>query len=127
MVVSKFLKNLLQNLAHSLGYHIMSKNGITGSMPLFLKALRKRGLVVKNILDVGAHDGQWSYMAAQIFPNANYYMIEPQVEMKEKLDQFYNNHNGKWYLGAAGAAEGSLSLTVWPDFAGSSLLGQGTR
>jgi FkbM family methyltransferase len=61
-------------------------------------------------------------MTADIFPEAAYYMIEPQDEMKPYLEAFLKNHKGAWFQGGAGAENGELTLSVWDDFAGSSFL-----
>ena len=118
----KKIKDLIQSLAHRFGYHVQSKNGISGDMSLFLKSLKTRGLVIRNILDVGAHKGDWSLLAAGILPEATYYLIEPQEELKPEIDQFLSRYKGKVFFGGAGAEDGELTLTMWDDFAGSSFL-----
>lgn len=118
----KRIKDLIQLLAHRFGYHVQSKNGISGDMGLFLKSLKARGLVINNILDVGAHKGDWSMLAATILPEATYYLIEPQEELKPEIDRFLARQKGKVFFGGAGAEDGELTLTMWEDFAGSSFL-----
>jgi FkbM family methyltransferase len=121
-MISKKIKGLIQNLAHKLGYHVLSKNSISGDLTFFLKGIKKRGFFPKNILDIGAHKADWSITASEIFPDTAYYMIEPQIELKPYLDSFFKNHKGAWFLGGAGAENGELILSVWDDFAGSSFL-----
>jgi hypothetical protein len=121
-MIAKKIKDFVQSLAHRFGYHVLSKNSISGDMILFLKGIKNRGSVVKNILDIGAHKADWSQMTANIFPEAAYYMIEPQDEMKPYLEAFLKNHKGAWFQGGAGAENGELTLSVWDDFAGSSFL-----
>ncbi len=118
----KKIKYLIQSLAHRFGYHVQSKNGISGDMRLFLKSLKTRGLQVRNILDVGAHKGDWSVLAAGILPDAAYYLIEPQEELKPEIDKFLSGREGKAFFVGAGAEDGELTLTMWEDFASSSFL-----
>ncbi|MCF8326324.1 MAG: FkbM family methyltransferase [Leadbetterella sp.] len=121
-MIGKKIKDLVQNLAHKFGYHVLSKNSISGDMILFLKGIKNRGALVNNILDIGAHKADWSLMTSDIFPEATYYMIEPQDEMKPYIEAFLKNHKGAWFQGGAGAENGELTLSVWDDFAGSSFL-----
>lgn len=121
-MIAKGLKSIVQKLAQSMGYHILSKQSIAGDMTLCLEGIRKRGLKVNSILDIGANKAEWSEQASKTFPNASFYLIEPQIELKPQLDAFFTNHKGGWVLGGAGATAGELTLTVWDDFAGSSFL-----
>ncbi len=121
-MIAKRIKDIVQGFAHKFGYHVLSKNSISGDMILFLKGIKSRGADVKNILDIGAHKADWSLMTSDIFPKAAYYMIEPQDEMKPYIETFLKTHNGAWFQGGAGAENGELTLSVWDDFAGSSFL-----
>jgi FkbM family methyltransferase len=116
------IKQSIQKLAQSLGYHILSKNSISGDMTLCLKGLKARGFSPKNILDVGANRAEWSEDTSNIFPESNYYLIEPQEELSEDLNKFFKTHKGAWFLGGAGAQSGELTLSIWDDLAGSSFL-----
>lgn len=121
-MIAKGIKKIIQKIAQSMGYHILSKQSIAGDMTLCLEGLKKRGLQVNTILDIGANKAEWSGLAAGIFPHAQFFLIEPQIELKPQLDQFFSSHKGGWVLGGAGAESGELTLTVWDDFAGSSFL-----
>jgi FkbM family methyltransferase len=92
-------------------------------MRSLLFELRERGLEGRAILDVGANLGRWSEMAAEPFPRARFFLIEPQMEMKGSLDTFCERHPGsRWFQAGAGAAPGELPLTLWDDYQGSSFL-----
>jgi FkbM family methyltransferase len=121
-MLSKTIKQIFQLLAHRFGYHILSKNSIAGDMALCLKGLKSRGLNPTNILDVGAHRGEWSRDTSKIFPEATYFLIEPQIELQKDINDFLKTQKGKYILGGAGAEKGELLLTIWDDFAGSSFL-----
>jgi FkbM family methyltransferase len=106
------------------------KPGISSERPAhvdemrsLLFELRGRGLRCRSILDVGAHQGLWSGMAAEPFPSARFFLIEPQVEMKPSLEAFCERHPGsRWFQAGAGAAPGELTLTIGADSSGSSFL-----
>jgi len=92
-------------------------------MRSLLFELRERGLEAGAVLDVGANAGRWSTMAAEPFPRARFFLIEPQIEMKDSLDTFCERHPGsRWFQAGAGAVPGELPLTIWDDYQGSSFL-----
>jgi FkbM family methyltransferase len=93
-----------------------------GNMKGFLEDIRARGVRAKLILDVGANNGHWSTMAAEVFPEASFVLIEPQAEMKPALVEFTRRHRGVYYMVAAGAGEEARTLTIWDDLMGSSLM-----
>lgn len=96
-----------------------------GDVQAFLEDLRARGFVPRTILDVGGFDGCWSRTAKAVFPEADCFLIEPQVELAADLEAFCAEFPGsRWFPVAAGTAPGELTLTVWPeDFSGSTLIG----
>jgi len=92
-------------------------------MRSLLFELRERGLEAGAVLDVGAYDGRWSEMTAELFPHARFFLIEPQMEMKHSLDIFCERHPGsRWFQAGAGAAPGEGTLTLLDDYQGSSFL-----
>lgn len=127
------MKFFLKRLFNSLGYELRNIkttkkiealcNRPVGSMDTFLEDLKIRGLECKSILDVGANSSSWSRLAKKVFHNANFYLIEPQIEMEDKLIAFTNEvSNSAYFLNGAGAKKEILTLTIWDDLAGSSLL-----
>lgn len=94
-----------------------------GLMSFFLEDLKARGLHCTHILDIGANRAQWSRIAKKVYTNANFYLIEPQIEMKSALEEFcFEFGDSKYYLAGAGARKETLNLTIWDDFEGSSFL-----
>lgn len=94
-----------------------------GQMKLLLQDLRHRGLACNSILDIGANRGDWSRMAATVFPDACFILIEALQEMGPCLKSFCEEHPGSNYvIAGAGARPGSLAITIWDDLFGSSFL-----
>ena len=126
------MKNLIKAYLDNLGYTISrsqspfpaaSPSRSVGSMKMLLEDLSRRGLSPTSILDVGANCTSWSRLAKVIFPLANCFLIEPQVEMYKELEKFCSDFLGsKFFLVAVGDTEEIKVLTVWEDLAGSSLL-----
>jgi hypothetical protein len=118
------MKNLIKRILYSLGYEVRNLNVEPGSIrrpvgnfKVLLEDLRHRGLTCKTILDVGAHKTSWSRMAKEVYPEANFVLIEPQIEMKEDLERFCEEFKGSvYFLAGAGAEKGTLRLTIWDDF-----------
>jgi len=91
-----------------------------GNFKFLLEDLKARGLTCQTILDVGANRTMWSRMAKKIYPEANFVLIEPQIEMKDDLEQFCREFKGSvYFLAGAGAEKGRLTLTIWDDLDGS--------
>lgn len=115
--MEKIIKRTIKNFLENLGYEIWHKSVLpaTGSMDRFLIHLRNRGLSCLSVLDIGANRGQWSREVKPIFPNAKFYLIEPQIEMKESLEKFCLDYpNSTYFLVGAGSVPGEAILTVWP-------------
>jgi FkbM family methyltransferase len=105
------------------GFEVRRSESTIGVMDQFLERLRKNGLMPRVILDVGANAGHWSQQARQVFPEARFVLVEPQIEMRPYLEAFCRTVPGsRWELAGAGREPGELVLTVWPELAGSTLL-----
>lgn len=128
------MKKIIRKLFQSFGWDLVkwsppvtippgSEKRPVGNMRALLEDLKYRGLQADWILDVGANATTWSKLAKSVFPVSKVFMIEPQLEMESRLQEFCGVHTGSSYiLAGAGAQQGSLTLTVWDDLAGSSLL-----
>lgn len=127
--MKKNLKKIIENISKKSGYEITKvgakdpANRPVGRMDFLLEDLKMRGLNCQTILDVGANSAKWSRMAKEVFPSANFCLIEPQTEMKDKLETFcQESNNSVYFLAGAGAKNEVLTLTVWDDLQGSSFL-----
>jgi FkbM family methyltransferase len=131
------MKKIIKSILRSTGYEITKVNPVNskfrsdigsdkrpiGSMKFLLEDLKQRGLNCNTILDIGANHANWSRMAKKIYPDANFCLIEPQIEMKVELDKFCSEFdNSIYFLAGAGAKKDILTLTIWDDLAGSSFL-----
>lgn len=86
------MKNFIKHLFRSIGYEVVPY-GVAGSnrrpicnLKAFLEDIRARSFRPKLILDVGANRGDWTRMTKDIFPEARFLLVEPQVEMKNSLN-----------------------------------------
>jgi FkbM family methyltransferase len=93
------------------------------SMEGCLRFLPQVGLRPRCILDVGANRGEWSALAAKVFPDARFVLIEPQEEMVPPLTAFCGRHPSARFVRAGAAAEpGEAALTIWDDLQGSTFV-----
>jgi FkbM family methyltransferase len=100
-----------------------AETGGIGDMGGTLVRLRDAGLRCREILDVGANRGEWAQLALDVFPDATITLIEPQEEMRGPLERFCSQHvRSRWVQAAAGAEPGSITLTIWDDLVGSTVL-----
>lgn len=108
------------------GYDFLRKSGVdrsTHGTKAFLERLGAQGFAPRMIVDVGANYGGWSRVAAAVFPDAAFLLIEPQEEMRPFLDDFCAQHpQANWIMAGAGAQVGQEALTVWDDLQGSAFL-----
>ncbi len=125
--MKKIIKNLLLHLGYEL-QNIHFKESLNKSSPVkdmksFFEDLRNRGFKPETVLDVGANLGDWSRLAKKTFPKANFFLIEPQIEMKIPLENFCQEFPGsQCFFAGAADSPGVLALTIWDDLAGSSFL-----
>jgi FkbM family methyltransferase len=92
-----------------------------GDVQAFCEGLRDRGLVPRHVFDVGANRGDWSRAAREVFPDADYTLIEPQIEMRPSLERFCaETKHARWINAGAGAEQGEMKITVFPDTVSSS-------
>lgn len=126
------IKKLIKAAINKSGYTLERKSkhfsGLQSQRPvgdvrMFLEDLKKRGLRCNWIMDVGANNTDWSRMAAAVFSESRFYLVEPQIEMEHLLKNFcLENAGSKYILAGAGAVNESRIFTVWDDLSGSSFL-----
>ncbi len=64
-----------------------SKYAQVASMDWSLENLKQIGFSPKNILDIGAFQGEWTKQIKKIWPNSHVLMVEPQESKKGFLEQ----------------------------------------
>ncbi|MBN9119412.1 MAG: FkbM family methyltransferase [Planctomycetes bacterium] len=93
------------------------------SMEGCLRFLRERGVVPRCVLDVGANETRWARLAARVFPESRFVLIEPQEEMVPALAAFCGAHPSARFVRAGAAAQpGEAVQTIWDDLQGSTFV-----
>lgn len=94
-----------------------------GRMDLLLQDLKARGFNCRAVLDVGANRTFWSRTAIRYFPEAKFYLIEPQQELENELQRFCREHeSASYFLTGVGSKKEDQIITIWDDLAGSSFM-----
>ncbi len=87
-----------------------------------LARLRRAGITVATVIDVGAALGDWSLECARTFPDARYILVEPLDEFSAALARVVGSLSAAEHVPAAAAATNSdVSFHVHADLVGSSL------
>jgi FkbM family methyltransferase len=124
------MKGFARSVFRALGYEIVavpsqprSRCRAIGGHERLLRDFRARGFLPSVILDVGANRGEWARMAATVFPESAFILIEPQFEMHAHLESFVRSHPQSFlHRVAVGAEEDILPMTIWPGGDGSTFL-----
>lgn len=78
-----------------------------------------RGTPVSTVIDVGASDGRWSMMAATVFPNARFLLVEAQSTHAAALRELASrDHRFTTALVAAGPRDGTIHFDASDPFGG---------
>lgn len=99
-LLKKFVNILpagLRNKAYKISAIIFSLSNVN-SLPFYnmyhhISNLKKLGFNPDLVIDVGALFGTWTENVRQIFPEANFIMIEPQIAQKQYLDVLTRKFN----------------------------------
>ena len=93
------------------------------SMEGCLRFLRERGIHPRCVLDVGANETRWARLAAKVFPESQFVLIEPQEEMVPALAAFCETHPSARFVRAGAASlPGEAVQTIWDDLQGSTFV-----
>jgi len=86
----------------------------------FFRNIKQRGFDPGLIIDVGSNMGRWTQDAMLSFPDCQYILLEPQIEMKAELDRLCARaRDARWILAGAGRRDGEMELAVRPEHEGS--------
>ncbi|MEM1288292.1 MAG: FkbM family methyltransferase [Pseudomonadota bacterium] len=81
--------------------------------------LKKRGVPIETVIDVGASDGRWSRSLSATFPQATYFLVEAQECHLPGLHAFKADFpHSDFVLAAAGDQEGEIFFDASDPFGG---------
>jgi FkbM family methyltransferase len=115
------LQTLNQGLA-PLGLRLQRMPAPTRSFADFGEQLRRQGMAIKTVVDVGVGPG--TPPLYQSFPSAKFFLVEPLEENRGALKAWAERLNAEVIIAAAGAENGEITIHVHEDLTGSSVLRQ---
>jgi FkbM family methyltransferase len=83
--------------------------------------LAASGYTPASIIDIGAHDGNWTRLARRIFPGASIMMIEPLSSKAEALNALAGSLERTQFVEALLGAKAGQTVTFYEAGTGSSL------
>jgi FkbM family methyltransferase len=104
------------------GLRLLRTNAPARNFGLFFKHLKSLGFDVRTVIDVGVAFGTPAIYDA--FPRARYFLVEPVAECRPVLEKLKLRLGAEYFLVAAGAENGEVTLNVHDDISGSSLFPQ---
>src|SRR4030042_6754454 len=73
-------KSLVNNLIRPLGLRIVNRSwGPRGFIEAF-RRIKGKGVLVNQIIDIGAARGEWTQQCMRVFPDAKNFLIDPLEE-----------------------------------------------
>jgi FkbM family methyltransferase len=125
------MKNLFNNILLKLIQLLTNLSGASINqltMKGGLLRAKKRNILPKTIIDVGAAEGNWSLDATKYWPKSNFLMLEPLIERKSKLDKLCKQFDNFFYVQAgAGSKKEEIDFYVTSDLDGSGIADNGTN
>ncbi|HWB65094.1 MAG TPA: FkbM family methyltransferase [Chitinophagales bacterium] len=118
------LENVIKKIFNLFGLRVSrSWNTPVGDMDALLNDVKRRGLKVTRVLDIGAYKGWFSRQVLAVYPDALLYLVEPQQEMEPYMLGFLQQHkNARYFKMAAGAADAVKDFYIADDLACSGLM-----
>jgi FkbM family methyltransferase len=82
-----------------------------GDLVSVLSDMAHRGFQPRTIVDIGANRGNWSAATAEVFPAANFYLMEPIPGFESDLARFVKGRPGsRYWMAAASNEEGTANI-----------------
>ncbi len=89
------------------------------SLESALERAVSRGLKVNTVIDVGASDGRWTLTASKLFPEAKFFLVEPNQAHEASLQAIHSMYSNMDYvIAAAGDISGEIYFSTPDLFSG---------
>jgi FkbM family methyltransferase len=125
--VPELVQNTASTILSRFGYELTRRKPQVADVTMegAIGRARDRGISAATVLDVGAAQGKWTRTALRHFPDARYLLFDPLEERRPDLETLHLDHpNVDFVIAAAGAAPGTVSLTVRDNLDGSTVVEQ---
>jgi FkbM family methyltransferase len=110
------LKQIFNTAANAFGVRCVSVEWGPRGFLESLRQVRRAGVVPRQIVDVGAFTGTWTEECLTVFPDADYFLIDPLTENEPSLRALSQRKpNVHYWIGALGSQPGTLEMNVHAD------------
>lgn len=100
----------------TISYRVVHNQGVANSDMEAWQSLKEHGFKPRTVVDVGAAVGKWTVQVLEIFPEAQFLMVDPLKENESALKALTGAHpNVRYWSGAVGSHDGELEFHVHGD------------
>lgn len=125
--MKKYLKKSIKKVCKKFGFDLVKIKNLKSKEPSsvmqygkssllhnFYSILKKQNFKPVVVYDIGANKGSWTNDCLQFFPDATYYLFEPQINLKNDIDAlFTNKKNIQLFSVGVGNKIGELLFTIY--------------
>jgi FkbM family methyltransferase len=105
------LRTLVDHLLTPLQLKLVNRHRTPRGCFDALRRIKDAGQRIEHVIDVGAADGQWALQCLQVFPRAQYWLIEARPCHTAALRSLQSRHpNLQFHIGTVGAESKPASL-----------------
>ncbi|MBC3757745.1 FkbM family methyltransferase [Hyunsoonleella sp. SJ7] len=109
-IVSKLHYNKLVQSAQQYESADYAKDSLLKSLFTIFK---DQGYTPDTIYDVGANKGTWTFECLKFFPDAMYYLFEPQKNLEEDIKTLFKGHNSvQLFSIGLGQTDSKMNFTI---------------
>ena len=109
-------KRILNAALRPVGARIISTTLGPRGFAEALARVKKKGIHVNQVIDVGAARGEWTRECMRVFRKAEYFLVDPLTENGEDLAAVGRDYsNVKYWIGAVGSRDGRHIFRVHGD------------
>ena len=110
------IKSTVNSFCKLLGVRIVNANWGPRGFATAFEEIKRSGVSIQQIVDIGASNGQWTRECQTIWPAANYFMVDPLAENKTALAVLkQRNSRLDYFSGALSSAPGEMELLTHGD------------
>ncbi len=112
----KIARLSVNKLLQKVGLRIISSSWGPRGFLNTLYRVKRHGIKLNQIIDIGASDGRWTRDCLRVFPDAEYFLVDPLDENSDFLHELQQTKSQvKVWHGALGSRPGQLDLYVHGD------------
>lgn len=111
-------------LVFEFDYESSTENRPIGDVNTFLNDICKRGFKCRYVFDIGANKSEYSRMIKKVFPDSDFLLIDPLIEMEVYMKNFCKEFKNSEYIitGVGSKKEKHILTTLGDSLSGSTMM-----